>query len=151
MLTERTTKRLQGMSKCSENGQKVKRVFQLMTNYGDLWQEIAESIGRNRGARTPGIDGENHAVAVEKLDSIREQLKQDTYRPLPVRRVYIPKRTASSVRSVSRPRPTSWCKAWQRAFWRKSMNRSSRSILMDSAKNIPAIPHWRNSSTTGMA
>lgn len=75
MLTERTTKRLQGMSKCSENGQKVKRVFQLMTNYGDLWQEIAESIGRNRGARTPGIDGENHAVAVEKLDSIREQLK----------------------------------------------------------------------------
>lgn len=92
MLTERTTKRLQGMSKCSENGQKVKRVFQLMTNYGDLWQEIVESIGRNRGARTPGIDGENHAVAVEKLDSIREQLKQDTYRPLPVRRVYIPKK-----------------------------------------------------------
>lgn len=92
MLTERTMKRLQGMSKCSKNGQKVKHVFQLMTNYADLWQEIAEDIGRNRGARTPGIDGETHVMAVEKLDSIREQLKQDTYRPLPVRRVYIPKK-----------------------------------------------------------
>jgi RNA-directed DNA polymerase len=92
MLTERTMKRLQGMSQCSKNGLKAKRLFQLMTNYPDLWQEVAESISRNKGANTAGIDGEDHAVACAKLDFTREQLRQNEYRPKPVRRVYIPKK-----------------------------------------------------------
>lgn len=92
MLTERTMKRLQGLSQCSVNGHKVERVFQLMTNYPDLWQEVWESISHNRGAKTPGVDGETHADIAGRLDAIREDLRTGAYRPKPVRRVMIPKR-----------------------------------------------------------
>ena len=93
MLTDKTTKRLQGLSRCSKNGHRVKRVFQLMTNYPDLWEEVADNISRNKGARTPGVDGETHATARRRLDKIRENLRADAYRPKPTRRVYIPKRS----------------------------------------------------------
>ena len=63
-----------------------------MTNYPDLWQEVAEGIGRNKGAKTAGVDGESHSDACAKLDSVRELLRNGDYRPKPVRRVYIPKR-----------------------------------------------------------
>ena len=92
MLTDKTIKRLKGISQCSENGHKVKRVFQLMTNYPDLWQEVSESIGRNRGAKTPGVDGETHQQITGRLNSIREDLATGQYRPQPTRRVYIPKK-----------------------------------------------------------
>lgn len=92
MLTDKTKKRLQGISQCSQNGHKVKRVFQLMTNYGDLWKEVAEGIGRNRGAKTPGVDGETHRDITGKLEAISESLRTGEYRPKPTRRVYIPKK-----------------------------------------------------------
>jgi len=92
MLTDKTQKRLQGLSQCSKNGHKVQRVFQLMTNYPDLWQEIAANISRNKGAQTPGIDGEIHQDACLRIDTIRENLRTDEYRPKPTRRAYIPKK-----------------------------------------------------------
>lgn len=91
MLTDRTTKRLQGLAQCSSNGHKVQRVFQLMTNYPDLWIEVSDKISRNKGASTPGIDGEIHDDVSAKLDLIRETLRSGAYRPKPTRRVYIPK------------------------------------------------------------
>lgn len=92
MLTVKTTKRLQGISQCSKNGHKVQRVFQLMTNYSDLWSEVSANIGRNKGAGTPGIDGETHQQASGRIDAIRGSLQRDEYRPKPTRRVYIPKK-----------------------------------------------------------
>ena len=91
MLTERTMKRIQGISQCSKQGHRVQRVFQLMTNYPDLWQETADNIGRNRGADTPGIDGKTHRDLAGGGASILGSLRDGTYRPLPVRRVMIPK------------------------------------------------------------
>ena len=91
MLTAKTTKRLQGLSQCSTNGHRVKRVFQLMTNYADLWCEAAENISRNRGSKTPGVDGEIHATAARRMDAMRDDLRSGAYRPKPVRRVLIPK------------------------------------------------------------
>ena len=92
MLTAKTMKRLQGLSQCSKNGHKVQRVFQVMTNYPDLWSEVVENIGRNKGAKTPGVDGETHQQASGRIDAIRESLIRDEYRPKPTRRVYIPKK-----------------------------------------------------------
>ena len=92
MLTDKTMKRLQGVSQCARNGHKVLRVFQLMTNYADLWEETALEIGKNKGANTAGIDGEIHHDACSRMASIREQLRNGDYRPKPVRRVYIPKK-----------------------------------------------------------
>jgi len=92
MLTDKTTKRLQGISQCSRNGHKVRRVFQLMTNYPDLWVEVADGISRNRGANTPGVDGQTHRDLSGRHVEIVEHLRADEYRPLPTRRVYIPKK-----------------------------------------------------------
>ena len=92
MLTDKTTKRLQGISQCSRNGHKVRRVFQLMTNHPDLWVEVAEGISRNRGANTPGVDGQTHRDLDGRFIEIAERLRADEYRPLPTRRVYIPKK-----------------------------------------------------------
>lgn len=93
MLTDKTKKRLQGLSQCSRNGHKVQRVFQLMTNYPDLWVEVAASISRNRGANTPGVDGQIHRDASVRLNEIMGSLRADEYRPRPTRRVYIPKKS----------------------------------------------------------
>lgn len=53
-------------------------------------------VCRNRGSRTPGIDGmtRGHVQGVERdrlIDSIIEEIRTETYKPQPVRRVYIPK------------------------------------------------------------
>ena len=93
MLTDKTQKRLQGLSQCSRNGDKVRRVFQLMTNYHDLWVEVANGISRNRGANTPGVDGQTHRDLGGRLGEIMECLRSDEYRPQPTRRVYIPKKS----------------------------------------------------------
>lgn len=59
------------------------------TNMRSAWQRVR----RNRGA--PGIDGmtidEFPAFAREHWERIASQLREGTYRPAPVRRVYIPK------------------------------------------------------------
>lgn len=93
MLTDRTIKRLQGLSQCSSKGHKVLRVFQLMTNYPDLWNEVSCKISRNKGAATAGVDGQIHADICDRMDLIRETLRKGEYRPKPTRRVYIPKKS----------------------------------------------------------
>ena len=93
MLADKTQKRLRGLSQCSQNGHKVQRVFQLMTNYSDLWVEVADSISRNRGANTPGVDGQTHRDLNGRFVEIQDRLRADEYRPLPTRRVYIPKKS----------------------------------------------------------
>ena len=90
MLADKTQKRLRGLSQCSQNGHKVQRVFQLMMNYSDLWVEVAENISRNRGANTPGVDGQTHRDLNGRFVEIQDRLRADEYRPLPTRRVYIP-------------------------------------------------------------
>jgi group II intron reverse transcriptase/maturase len=92
MLAAKTQKRLRGLSQCSRNGHKVQRAFQLMTNYPDLWAEVAEGISRNHGANTPGVDGQTHRDLSGRLGEIVESLRSGDYRPQPARRVYIPKR-----------------------------------------------------------
>ncbi len=48
MLADKTTKRLQGISECSKNAHKVRRAFQLMTNYPDLWIGYSRRIMRDK-------------------------------------------------------------------------------------------------------
>jgi RNA-directed DNA polymerase len=56
-----------------------------------------ERVAGNRGANTPGVDGLKAADVEERigvpgfLDDLRAQLKQGTFRPLPVRERKIPK------------------------------------------------------------
>ena len=74
---------------------KFDRLLRLMTNRTWL-QEAARITLASSGARTPGVDAVNKHVMErnlgEELETIRDELLAGTYRPLPARRVYIPKK-----------------------------------------------------------
>ena len=59
--------------------------------YHDTWIRAAHAkVNRNNGRNTPGIDGETMARFNENLErnlgELKEQLKTETFEPLPVRR-----------------------------------------------------------------
>jgi RNA-directed DNA polymerase len=68
------------------------RLYRLLRQGGFL--AIArERIAGNKGAQTPGVDGQKMAdMDNEKTVQLSQELKTGTYQPQPVRRVYIPKR-----------------------------------------------------------
>jgi group II intron reverse transcriptase/maturase len=68
------------------------RLYRLLRQNG-LLAIARERIARNKGAQTPGVDGQTMAdMDNEQVVRLSEELKAGTYQPQPVRRVYIPKR-----------------------------------------------------------
>ena len=68
------------------------RLYRLLRQSG-LLAIARERIRRNRGAQTPGVDGQTMAdMNIEQIVRLSEELRAGTYQPKPVRRVYIPKR-----------------------------------------------------------
>jgi RNA-directed DNA polymerase len=104
-LSTTTTERANGSQKVSDLreklGQKAKNEpkFRFYTLYGhllrmDVLEEAWETVKRNGG--TGGVDGVTIDAIIrggkeEFLEGIRKDLKEETYRPQPVKRVYIPK------------------------------------------------------------
>jgi retron-type reverse transcriptase len=68
--------------------------------------EAARIVLASSGARTPGIDGiDKQRLQVrldQHLDDLRKSLLDESYRPQPVKRIYIPKTNASSAHWVFR-------------------------------------------------
>jgi len=85
--------KLANWAECDQT-RRFDRLLRLIANREWL-AEAARIVLSSKGARTPGIDGidkqrlqdnlENH------LDELRGQLLEGTYRPRPVKRIYIPK------------------------------------------------------------
>lgn len=85
--------------------------------FGDLFNLICdpatllvawERVKRNRGSKTPGVDGETRKhieqIGVEKvLGELRQSLRDRSYAPLPVREHEIPKRGSGKVRKLGIP------------------------------------------------
>jgi RNA-directed DNA polymerase len=78
-------------------------------------------VRANRGSRSAGVDGQTaryieQALGVQKfLDGLREELRSGSFRPLPVRERYIPKRGGKR-RRLGVPTVTSYREVAQRAF-----------------------------------
>ncbi len=60
----------------------------------EIWQEAYARIYSNKGAMTKGIDDNTlDGMSFQRIDGIIKSLKEETYQPTPVRRIYIPKRS----------------------------------------------------------
>src|SRR5882762_4767286 len=75
----------------------AKRFVDLYSLLGnEVWLRVAHhSVNTNQGRATAGIDGATmsnfHGDLEGNLTRLREALKAQTFEPVPVRRVYIPK------------------------------------------------------------
>ncbi len=68
------------------------RLYRLLRQ-APLLELAKQRIAGNHGARTPGVDGRTLAdETTEEITRLSAELAAGSYRPLPVRRVYIPKR-----------------------------------------------------------
>src|SRR3546814_6231673 len=57
-----------------------------------LYERAYDRVSRNRGAMTPGVDGQTFdGMTLARLDRLVQSVAEGRYRPRPVRRVYIPK------------------------------------------------------------
>jgi len=77
-----------------EQTRRFDRLFRLIANR-DWLAEAARIVLASAGANTPGIDGIGKLRLERELDQHLARLQADllkgTYRPTPVKRVYIPK------------------------------------------------------------
>ena len=89
------------------------RLYQLVRQSG-LLVIARERIAGNRGAQTPGVDGQTMKdVDDAKVIRLSEELRQGVYQPQPVRRVYIPKRNGK-LRPLGIPMWRSHCTSYSR-------------------------------------
>ena len=89
---DKLIRKLEGLQKASRNGHKVKDLHDMM-RLDEIWYIAYAKIYANHGALTKGIDEVTlDGFSVERIHDLINGLKAGTYRPDPVRRVYIPKR-----------------------------------------------------------
>lgn len=94
MLSDRTNNALVGVSKATlQNGIRIKHLFRIMTHYEDLWMLAYAKIAANGGAMTKGVDESTlDGMSKARVAQLMTAIKDGTYEPKPVRRVYIPKK-----------------------------------------------------------
>jgi RNA-directed DNA polymerase len=91
MLPGTIEKAIRSLPTVVRSGRRVNGLFRLMKT-PLLWEQAYQKIAPNKGAMTPGVDGATFdGFSPEKVRSIIDRLADGTYRPQPVRRVYIPK------------------------------------------------------------
>ncbi|TVY08359.1 reverse transcriptase domain-containing protein [Paenibacillus cremeus] len=68
------------------------RVYRLFYNQ-DFYLRAYDNLYANNGSGTAGVDGETaDGFSLEKIRKLMELMKDESYQPQPVRRVYIPKK-----------------------------------------------------------
>lgn len=71
---------------------KFERLYRLLFNE-NLFAEAYQRLSRNPGNCTKGTDGQTiDGTSIKRIRDIIEQLKDESYRPCPARRIYIPKK-----------------------------------------------------------
>ncbi|MBI2773975.1 MAG: group II intron reverse transcriptase/maturase [Chloroflexi bacterium] len=102
---ERTVRRLQArIVQATQAGRwgKVRALQHLLTHSfsGKAW--AVRRVTENRGKDTPGVDQVRWNTPDKKMAAVHA-LRQRGYRPLPLRRVYVPKRTGTKLRPLGIP------------------------------------------------
>ena len=91
MHPQTVQRRLDAIPGLARTGKPVNGLYRLLTSR-PLWEAALDRIRTNKGARTPGVDGIKVIdLGNAHIEAVIAQLMEGTYRPTPVRRVYIPK------------------------------------------------------------
>ena len=91
MQPDSAMKRLEAIPHVVKSGRRVNGLFRLLA-CKELWHQAYRRIANNRGSMTPGADGETFdGMSTERIDTLASRVLEGTYKPTPVRRVYIPK------------------------------------------------------------
>jgi hypothetical protein len=113
-VLSRTHIKFNGIRKCSEQGFKVKDLFQLVLNAPDLWERAYLNYYPKPGNMTPGVDGLTiDGDSDQRAANICELLRENRWEPKPVRRVYIPKPNGT-MRPLGIPMGPAYCISLQR-------------------------------------
>lgn len=92
---QKLNRKLDGLEKAAKNGRKVRNLHEIM-RCPELWQLAYANIYSNGGALTKGIDEDTlDGMSFNRISKLINSIKEDTYRPKPVRRAYIPKKDGS--------------------------------------------------------
>lgn len=84
-------RRVESLPTLSRSGKRINGLHRLLRS-SYLFERAYDRVSRNKGALTPGIDGETFdGMSLEKLADIARRVAEGKYRFRPVRRVYIPK------------------------------------------------------------
>ena len=91
------------IAKAEREGKKgrVKALQRLLTSSFYAKCIAVKRVTNSKGAKTPGIDGVVWRTDLQKTQAI-SKLKRRSYKPQPLRRIYIPKKTGK-VRPISMP------------------------------------------------
>lgn len=91
---EKEVKRLQmRIAKAAQEGRtgKVKALQRLLTTSFYAKCLSVKRVSQNKGSKTPGVDGVLWQSFCQRMKAV-DSLKRKGYRPLPLRRIYIPKK-----------------------------------------------------------
>lgn len=91
MQTATILRRIEKLPALSRAGKRINGLHRLMRSRC-LYERAYGRVSRNRGATTPGVDGQTFdGMTLARLDRLAQGVAEGRYRPRPVRRVYIPK------------------------------------------------------------
>jgi RNA-directed DNA polymerase len=95
-----------------EPGHQFENLYGLLCN--EVWLRVAHhTVNTNQGRETAGIDGETMSTFNGDLEGhltrLQEQLKAQTFEPMPVKRVYIPKPNSEKKRPLGIPMCYAYC------------------------------------------
>ena len=91
MQTATILRRIEKLPALSRAGKRINGLHRLMRSRC-LYERAYDRVSRNRGAMTPGVDGQTFdGMTLARLDRLVQSVAEGRYRPRPVRRVYIPK------------------------------------------------------------
>lgn len=91
MLPSTVEKAIGSLPAVVRSGRRVNGLFRLMKS-PTLWDQAYQKVAANKGALTPGVDGRTFdGYSPEKVRAIIARLRNGTYKPAAVRRVFIPK------------------------------------------------------------
>jgi len=91
--------RLETLEKLNQNPRFINKQLYRMLYSEELYVIAYDNLRRNKGAMTAGISGRRGTADGINMDTIRkliQSLKDNSYKPKPARRVYIPKANGKS-------------------------------------------------------